>query len=66
MLKPYQFAQSNGRHFRLVVFAKSLNSARAYVKAQGISSLVHRKLRFVGEGHPNNPETWCAATVREN
>ena len=64
-MKPYRFTQNNGGHFQLVVFAKSKQKAINYVKRQAISSLAHRALRFVGEGHPSNPENWVAATVRE-
>ena len=63
--RPLRFMGPEGRGFKLVVFAPSLAKARAYVKAQAISSKAHRALKFVGEGHPPNPEDWCAAVVRE-
>lgn len=63
-LRPFRFAPAAPHGFRLVVHARSLLAARRYVAAQAISSIPHRALRYVGEGHPPDPAGWCAAAAR--
>jgi len=64
-MKQFQFINNSPKYrYRLVVLAKSLKTARAYVKAQGCSSLCHRGLKYIGQGEPANPEQWVAALVR--
>lgn len=51
--------------FKLAVLAASKQKADEYVQRQAIGCRWHRQLKYVGEGMPDKPETWCAATVRE-
>ena len=57
-MKPYRFSSDR---YHLVVFATSLRKARDYVKGQSMSSLTHRALKYIGEGHPTDTKNWIAA-----
>lgn len=63
-LRAFRFTQPDKPGgFKLVVMATSIGEARAYVKTQG-SSAAHRALRFLAEGHPSDPDMWCAALTK--
>jgi hypothetical protein len=63
-LRAFRFTQpSNPGGFKMVVMATSIGEARDYVKKQG-SSAAHRALRFLAEGHPSDPDMWCAALAK--
>ena len=59
MNKAFRFVGS----FKLVVMARNLTNARKYVKNQAISSVSHRSLKYVGEGHPTNGDGWVGAVA---
>jgi hypothetical protein len=60
MDKVFRFTGS----FNLAVYSKTLKKARLYVKQQAMSSVLHRTLKYSGEGHPPNPENWVAASAK--
>lgn len=59
-MKPFMFGTDNrtGRGYKLVVFAKTLKAAREHARQS------HNKLKFVGQGEPDNKDGWTAATCR--
>ena len=61
-LKTFRFMHPSGKGFKLAVIAQNLRAARQYVRSH--NSAVHNALKYVGEGHPTNPEGWTAAIVR--
>lgn len=64
MNKPFMFSTPGSVGFKLVVFAKTEKAARQYVRWNAIGCISYRSLKFIGQGHPSNPECWLAAVVR--
>ena len=64
MANVYLFA-TPGSAFKLAVSARSIHDARNYVKRQGSGSLIHRRLKYVGKGHPDPlaQAGWVAAVT---
>lgn len=64
-MKVFKFMSPKGS-YKLAVHATSLSKAREYVKGQALSSLIHRTLKYVGEGHPSDPSGWVGAIIRSS
>lgn len=60
-MKVYRFMSDR---YKVAVHAPTLAKARAYVKGHATSSLTHRELKYVGEGHPPDAPNWVGAIVR--
>ncbi len=67
-LKPFMFA-TVGRpatRFKLIVFAKSLQAARKFIRQEAISVRAYHELQYLGQGQPpyKQQKDWLGATVR--
>ena len=61
MNKAFRFI---GGNYKLVVLARTLADAREYVRGQAASSITHRGLRYVGDGHTADTAGWVAAVAK--
>lgn len=61
-MKPYLFQQERG-HFKVAVFALSLQAARKHIKSQAASCAGYRSLRYICHDHPRDPAGWLGANA---